>query len=105
MEQSHIRNSRGAVIPSAAGMVVRWQPGRRTEFINVATVATAAQRLGQQCGDSRDRDATVLWQQDSRGNSDAAAWHRACGTVLCGYCGTETRQFSLLHSSCATALA
>ena len=53
-------------------MVVRWQPGSKTQFINVTTAATAAQRLGQQRGSSRDRDGTVLWQQDSRGSSDAA---------------------------------
>lgn len=52
---------------------MRWQPGSRTQFINVTTVATAAQSLGQQCGGSRDCDATVLWQQDSWGSGDAAA--------------------------------
>lgn len=49
--------------PLAAGMAGRWQPGSRTRFINVTAVATAAQRLGQQCGGSRDHHATVLWQQ------------------------------------------
>lgn len=94
---------------SAAGMEVKWQPGSKTWFINVTTVATAAQRPGQQCGGSRTA-VQVLWH--SWGSGDVAAvptvqqplgtW---LGAALYGDCGTYSHRFSSLHSSSASALA
>lgn len=95
--------------PSAAGVVVRWQPGSKTQFINVTTVATAAQRPGQQCGGSRTA-VQVLWH--SWGSGDVAAVptvQQPLGTwltaALNGDCGTGSHRFSSLHSSRASALA
>lgn len=100
IKQSHVHKSRGTVIPLAAGMVVRWQPGSRTQFVHVRT---AAQRLGQQCGGSRDSNTTVLWQQDSWGSGDVAAaptvwWH--FGSRLTARCCTGTTAQKPASSHC-----
>lgn len=95
--------------PSAAGVAVRWQPGSKTQFMNVTSVATAAQRPGQQCSGSRTT-VQVLWH--SWGSGDVAAVptvQQPLGTwlttALCRDCGADSHRFSLLHSSCASALA
>lgn len=104
--QSTVQLQKRSGDPSAAGMEVKWQPGSKTQFINVTT---AAQRPGQQCGGSRTA-VQVLWH--SWGSGDVAAvptvqqplgtW---LGAALYGDCDTHSHRFSSLHSSSASALA
>lgn len=98
--------------PSAAGVAVRWQPGSKTQFINVTTVttvATAAQRPAQQCGGSRTA-VQVLWRSWGSGVVAAVPTvQQPLGTWLTtapyGDCGTASHRFPALHSSYASALA